>query len=1068
MKHTLLTRKSFVFILLSLFFIITSCSQDQSKSLSVTNLRCEYRVDPMGIDRQHPRLSWVMKSADQEQQQSAWQILVASTSGKLARNKGDLWNSGKVNSGQSNQVVYAGLPLNSRKQVWWKVKIWNQGGKTSGWSDAATWSMGLLNPQDWKANWISDPVIANSNKNVILRNGYHSALYKNAEHSIVLTIDLGKIAEFDTLCLYPARPHDYKDTPGFLFPVRFKAECSDGPGFSGARTLIDLTKNDIPNPGDVPQKYGVGSQKARYIRVTMPRLSFRDEGNWGVALNEIEALGGGENLALHAGVQTRDAIISADWDPSFLTDGYTKTLKSQEGLPAIYARKDFHLDKKIRKATAYVSARGLYEFYLNGKRAGDQLLAPEWTTYEKRIPYQTFDVTALLNEGDNAASAILGEGWFAGDLMVYGRFAYGRYPSFLAQMEIELSDGTVQTVVSDGSWKTTAVGPITSTSIYHGEWYDARLENKGWEKAGFNDAAWNGAQTDPLDSVQLVWLRNEPIRIERELPPLTLDEPLPGVYVLDFGQNMVGWCHLSGMGKSGQLIRIRHGEALCADSTLYTENLRGALQIDRYIPAEDGSFTFEPRFTYHGFRYMEITGLAKAPVLDSVIGEVFHSSSPFTGRFECSDPYLNRLMENIQWTQRANLMSSPNDCPQRNERFGWMGDIQAFAQTGSFNMDLAAFFSKFLQDTRDDQADDGRFPDFAPHPGDQNKEFSGVPAWGDAGVFVPWTAYVNYADTQLLRDQYDAAVRWVEYIHRNNPDLIWRVGRNNDYNDWLSGDWIILEGWPRKGGEVAHEIFATAFFAQSTRLVSRMAEVIGKPEDANHYRTLVEEIKKTFNQAFVSPDGRITGNTQGGYALALSFDLLPAELRPNAAAYLADNIRNNYKGHLSTGIQTSHRAMMELSKAGYHDLAWELLVKHEFPSWLYMVDNGATTIWERWDGMVKERGFQNPGMNSLNHWALGSVGEWMWRYIIGLNPDEQHPGWKHFIIAPMPGGGVTWANGSYESIQGTVKSAWKIEGGKFMLDVTVPANTTATIRLPFQGGETEVGSGTHHFTTNVN
>lgn len=1065
MKNSLLPRFSLVFSLLSLFLIITSCSKEQSKSLSVNDLRCEYRVDPMGIDQPQPRLSWTLESSDPGRQQSAWQILVASSPEKLSRNKGDLWNSGQVKSDQSNQMAYAGTPLESRKQVWWKVKVWDQDGRASTWSEPATWSMGLLNQGDWKASWIADPVAAQNKQAGFTRNGYHSNLYKDANHRIVITIDLGKITEFDTVCLYPARPYDYTDTPGFLFPVRLRLESASEPGFSGAQTLVDLSKNDIPNPGAVPQKYGVGTAKGRYIRLIINKLALRDNNDWGAALNEIEVLKGGVNLAAGAKVETRDATINTDWDPAFLTDGSTVTLKTQEGLPATSARKDIHLDKKIRKATAYISARGLYEFRINGQRIGDQLLAPEWTTYEKRIPYQTYDVTALLKQGDNAVTALLGEGWYAGNLMLYGRFAYGKYPSLLAQLEIVLSDGTVQTIASDSSWKTTTAGPITSNSIYHGELYDARLEQKGWDLPGFDDAAWNKAQTAPLDSVQLVWLRNEPIRIEQELHPRTVTEPVPGTYVLDFGQNMVGWCRIAGTGTSGQAVQIRHGEAVNDDGTLYTENLRRALQIDRYTPAADGPFTYEPRFTYHGFRYIEITGLAAAPVMDSITGKVFHSSSPFVSHFECSDPSLNRLMENIRWTERANLMSSPNDCPQRDERFGWMGDIQAFAQTGAFNMDLAAFFSKFLQDVRDDQADDGRFPDFAPHAGDQNKGFSGVPAWGDAGVFVPWTAFINYADTQLLKDHFNAAVRWVEYIHGNNPDLIWRVGRGNDYNDWLSGDWIKVDGWPRTGGEVSRELFATAFFAQSTRLVSKMAEVIGKPDEAARYRQLADDIKKAFNQAFVSPDGRMTGNTQGGYALALSFNLLPDELRPKAASYLADNIRNEYHGHLSTGIQTTHRAMLELSKAGYNDLAWELLVNRSFPSWLYMVDNGATTIWERWDGFVKGRGFQSPGMNSLNHWALGSVGEWMWRYIIGLQPDEQHPGWKHFTIAPQPGGGVTWANGDYESIHGTVTSAWKIENGKFILDVTVPANTTATVRLPGKTEGTEVGPGKHHFET---
>jgi alpha-L-rhamnosidase len=602
-------------------------------------------------------------------------------------------------------------------------------------------------------------------------------------------------------------------------------------------------------------------------------------------------------------------------------------------------------------------------------------------------------------------------------------------------------------VVTDGSWRTTLDGPIRAAGIYDGETYDAQRELSGWDQAGFNDRAWSSALARDLDSRQLVWLRNEPIRVVAEIKPLRITEPKPGVYVFDLGQNMVGWCRIHGQGKAGRLVTIRHAEMLNDDGTLYTANLRGAPQIDRYTPRADGGFTYEPRFTYHGFRFVELTGLAQPPSNEAVLGRVFHSTSPEAGRFECSDPSLNQLMSNIVWTHRGNLMSSPNDCPQRDERFGWMGDIQSFAQTAIFNMDMAAFFTKFAQDIRDDQADDGRFPDFAPHPGDPNRNFSGVPAWGDAGVIVPWRSYQNYADTAILAAHFDAARRWVDYIHRNNPDLVWAKGRNNDYNDWLNGDWVKQAGWPQKGGSVPNEVLATAFFAHSTDLVSRMARLLQKRDEMGLYSDLFRRIKGVFNERFVSPDGHIQGDTQAGYALALNFDLLPDELRPKAAQLLVDNIRR-YQGHLSTGIQTTHRAMLELMRYDHQNVAWQMLTNRSFPSWIYMIDNGATTIWERWDGYVKGRGFQDAGMNSFNHWAFGAVGEWMWRHIAGLNPDESKPGWKHFVIAPRPGGGVTWAKGEYESIRGRIASNWRVAEGLFQLKATVPPNTSATLWLP--------------------
>jgi alpha-L-rhamnosidase len=710
-------------------------------------------------------------------------------------------------------------------------------------------------------------------------------------------------------------------------------------------------------------------------------------------------------------------------------------------------RKIFELDQPVNVARAYVTAMGVYELRINGQRVGDNILAPEWTSYSNRVQYQTYDVTALLRRGTNVLAAFVGEGWYAGRLMVVGRNAYGPFPKFLMQLDAELQDNSHALVVTDDSWRSTIDGPIRAAGIYDGETFDDRRSQPDWDRPDFDDHLWGSVKSFPLDSRRLAWQRNEPIRVEQELACRKLSEPSPGHYVFDFGQNMVGWCRLKAQGIHGKTVVIRHAEALNEDGTIYTANLRGAPQLDYFTPRADGQFSFEPHFTYHGFRYIEVTGLGAPPEQDAAVGRVFHSATPLAGNFECSDPSLNQLMHNVVWTERANLMSSPNDCPQRDERFGWMGDIQAFAQTAMFNMDLAAFCTKFAQDTRDDQADDGRFPDFAPHPGDPNGQFSGAPAWADAGVFVPWCAYINYDDPKLLADQFEAARRWVEHVHRLNPELIWTHGRNNDYNDWLNGDWIKQQNWPQQGGSVPNELLATAFFAHSTELVAKMAERLGYTEKALSYRALFNRVKAAFNERFVRDDGLLTGGTQAGYALALHFDLLPETIRPKAVEHLVAAI-HHYQDHLSTGIQTTHRAMLELSRRGYDGLAWQLLTNRTFPSWLYMVDNGATTIWERWDGYVKGRGFQDPGMNSLNHWAFGSIGEWMWRNIIGLNPDEHHPGWKHFLIAPHPGGGVTWARSGFNSIRGRIESGWKVDGPKFALDVLVPVNTSATIMLP--------------------
>ncbi len=1040
-------------IILAIVLLVGLASPLCAQRLVVEHPRCEYRVNPAGLDVLEPRLSWSLATSHRGQRQIAYQVLASSSAANLARNQGDLWDTGKVRSDQTLGILYAGKALGSRMQVWWKVQVWDREDRPSAWSPPQSWTMGLLEQPEWQAKWIVNPEAAS---NAVPRgplNGYHTQITDTSNVVEWVCVDLGRMRTFDAVRLFPARPYDWQpDTPGFLFPVRFRIEASTYADFSDRQLLKDRSAAEEPNPGTNAPLYRFPAAEARFVRLTVTELARRDGRNFAFALAEMQVLSGGTNIAQGAKVLALDSIETGPWGKANLTDGVLVTVPptssaAVEALPATMLRKEFNLPMRARRATAYASALGLYELRLNGRRVGDQLLAPEWTSYGKRVQYQAYDVTALLRPGQNVAAAQVGEGWYAGRLMAVGRFAYGTQPSFLLQLEIELEDGSTRTVVSDSSWRSTTDGPIRSAGIYDGEVQDARKEMPGWDLAGFDDTSWHQAQAAALGPARLVWPPTEPIRVMRELKPVGITEPRPNLFVFDLGQNMVGWCRVKAVGRAGTPVTIRHAEMLNEDGTLYTANLRGAPQVDRYVPRADGHFVFEPHFTYHGFRFVELSGLAARPSVNSVLGRVFHSGSPDVGTFECSDPSLTRLMRNIVWTQRANLMSSPNDCPQRDERFGWMGDIQAFGQTAMFNMDLAAFFTKFARDIRDDQADDGRFPDFAPHPGNPNQSFSGAPAWGDAGTIVPWRAYQNYADVRILSQHLESARRWVEYIHKLNPDLVWSNGRNNDYNDWLNGDWVKQAGWPNQGGSVPKEVFATAFFAHSTELVSKMAEATGHEAEAKQYRDLFQQIKAVFNQRFVQADGHIQGDTQGGYALALSFDLLPEELRPTAARLLVENIRR-YQDHLSTGIQTTHRAMLELSRFGYGAVAWQLLTNRTSPSWLYMLDNGATTMWERWDGYVKGRGFQDAGMNSFNHWAFGAVGEWMWRNIAGLNPDDAQPGWKHLTVAPIPGGGVTWARARYESIRGRINVEWKVSGGLLRLSVSVPPNTSATVLLP--------------------
>jgi len=868
-------------------------------SMIPTYLRCEYLVDPLAVDSHQPRLSWILKPAAcslRGLRQTAYQILVASSAENLASDQGDMWDSGKVESDRTNQVAYAGKSLRSGRRYWWKVRAWDQNDQPSAWSQAASWSMGLLEPGDWQAKWIGAPV-----------------------------------------------------------PV------------------------DRSKPG-----------------------------------------------------------------------------------PSPLMRKVFEVAGPIQRAVVYASALGLYELHLNGRRVGDQVLAPEWTDYTKRVQYQAYDVTSLVQKGPNALGAMLAEGWYAGRVglshIVKGgpiRHIYGERPRLLVQLQIELADGRRQTVITDGTWKFTVDGPVRSADLLDGETYDARCEMPGWDSAGFDEAGWKAVDVADCIPAKLVAQPNEPMRVVEQIQPIAVTEPAPGVYVFDLGQEIAGWCRIRVKGNAGDTITLRHAEMLDEDGTIYVTNLRvpkdggplGARATDTFVLKGGSEEILEPRFTYHGFRYVEVSGLKQKPTKDMLTGCAFWSSAPDAGSFECSSPMLNRLYSNIVWTQRDNMPSVPTDCPQRDERLGWTGDIQVYSQTAMFNQDLAAFFTKWIRDLRDAQADDGRFPDVAPHPYNPNERFSGVAAWGDAGTVVPWRQWLNYGDSRLIAEHFESARRWVDWIRTNNPDLIWRNKRHNDYGDWLHGDTLIADGWPRTGGEVPKEVFATAFFAHSTDLVAKMADTIGRKQDAAQYARLAGDIKAAFCKEFVSPDGRIKGDTQAGYALALNFDLLPESMRQSAAKHMVEGIER-YKGHMSTGFNSTIRMMLELSRWGYNDIAYQLINHTTFPSWGYMIANGATTIWERWDGYVKGRGFQDPGMNSFCHYAIGAVGEWMYRVILGINPDESRPGYRHIILRPMPGGGLTYARGEYNSIAGRIASAWKIEGNTTRFDLTVPANTAATVYIP--------------------
>ena len=845
------------------------------------HLRCEYRLNPLGLDVVAPRLSWALESADRGQTQRAYHVLVADSVAALAADQGTLWDSGRVESGRSAQVGYAGAPLLSEQRCWWKVRVWDQAGHTTGYSEPAYWQMGLLSPSDWQAQWIS----------------------------------------LDT-----------------------------------------------------------GSENEMGMR------------------------------------------------------------------PAPYLRRVFAVEGGLTRATLHTAAKGLYRLRLNGQAVSEDALTPDWTDYRQRIIYNTYDVTSLIQTGENVLGAVLGDGWYCGYIGFQGHRAhYGDRPRLLAQLHLELEDGQVVVVGTDSQWRGSS-GPILYSDMLMGEAYDARREMPGWDTAGFNDAGWQPVTVEPNHD-RLVAQSAETVQVVEHIPVQKVTRPGGPLTVYDLGQNFAGWVRLKVKGQAGQRVQLRYGEILNRDGTIYTENLRKARAVDTYILKGGGEEVWEPGFTYHGFRYVGLDRYPGDLQAEVETGCVVYSALPQAGQFECSNPLVNQIWQNILWGQRGNFVSVPTDCPQRDERLGWLGDALAFGPTACYNMDAAAFLSRWLVNVEDAQSEAGAFPDVAPRLvalGD------GAPGWGDAGVFIPWTLYQFYGDMRVVEQFYPAMTRWMDYIHAANPRFLRTEHLNNNYGDWVS----YTSDTPR-------DVLATALWAFDAHLMAQMARVIGRAEDAQRYTALFDTIKRAFNDAYVSADGLIQGDTQTCYALALQMDLLPAELRPLAAERLVADIERR-DWHLSTGFLGTPFLLPALTEAGYSDVAYRLLTQDTVPSWGHMIKQGATTIWERWDSLRADGTLFDPtqptfihpdkgpvaGMNSFNHYGLGSVGAWLYRYVAGIQVNAIESDHRRIVIHPYPGGGLTWARARYESLYGPIESGWRLEGGQFRLTVSIPANTGATVYLP--------------------
>jgi len=705
-------------------------------------------------------------------------------------------------------------------------------------------------------------------------------------------------------------------------------------------------------------------------------------------------------------------------------------------------RKEFSANKTIQSATAYITAHGIYEAHINGKRIGDAFLTPGFTSYNKRLQYQAYDVTGLLQKGDNSIAVSVANGWYKGDIgWRIQQNTFGDKVGLLFQLNITYTDGTQETKGSDNTWKV-STGSITYAEIYHGETIDANKETSGWKLPHYDDAKWNNVKVANYALNNLVATYNESVRKHEFFRPLKVIKTPKGENVIDFGQNLVGFETIKLKGNKGDTIRIYHAEVLDKEGNFYTANLSKAAALSTYILSGKNEEYFEPHFTFYGFRYVKIIGLREEINPENIKAVALYSDMPITGSFTTSNPLINQLQSNIEWGQKGNFLDIPTDCPQRNERLGWTGDAQVFARTAAFNMGVYNFFTKWMKDLAVDQLPDGRVSSVVPDIFSKTLKLYGSTGWSDAATVVPWNIFKIYGDTTILNNQYESMKQWVNYMKNQSVGYLW----NNDTTQL--GDWLFFRPDDDRFGIAAvtdKHLIAQCFFAHSTQLLIQAAGVLGKTEDVLIYTTLLNEIKKAFLNEYVTPNGSLLSNTQTAYVLALNFDMLPESLRQQAAERLVNNIRQ-YKNHITTGFLGTPYICHVLSRFGYTDVAYSLLLQKTYPSWLYPVTMGATTIWERWDGQRPDGSFQNAGMNSFNHYAYGAIGDWMYRVAAGIQ--ESDAGYKNIIIKPHLGGDFTYIDADLNTSYGTVSSHWKIEGDKLMMEVEIPVNTTATIYIP--------------------